>query len=237
MKNMNANSITYYDMDTVTSLDNYGNSDPYTLKADLSTACSNQGTTTLTTNAGIPLNTAASTASSTISVNPIYYNNNTWTTGYSYSVWDGCEEGESGKTIEEYVEERVEKYLESEDDMIPLVKNYLRKYLEKVMDNPDEIVKEIIKEKDEEIDSLRKEVDMLRKDIADLHDQIRRKIDREKTEINWPNVGDQATTTGSTPYITWIGGSDTYTNGNGIYGISGLDDGFTTGGSSAISHV
>ena len=231
MKNTTANSIGYYDMDTVTSLDNYGNSDPYTLKADLSTACSNQGTTTLTTNAGIPLNTAASTASSTISVNPIYYNNNTWTTGYSYSVWDGCGEGESGKTIEEYVEERVEKYLESEDDMIPLVKNYLRKYLEKVMDNPDEIVKEIIKEKDEEIDSLRKEVDMLRKDIADLNNQIRR-MDRERTE----KIEDWGTASSpSTPYITWIGGSASSTSGT--YGVSGFDDGFTTNGTSAISHV
>ena len=227
MKNTTANSITYYDMDTVTSLDNYGNSDPYTLKADLSTACSNQGTTTLTTNAGIPLNTAASTAASTISVNPIYYNNNTWTTGYSYSVWDGCGEGESGKTIEEYVEERVEKYLESEDDMIPLVKNYLRKYLEKVMDNPDEIVKEIIKEKDEEINSLRKEVDMLRKDVADLNNQIRR-MDRERTE----KIEDWGTTAVSTPYITWIGGTDASST-SGMYG----DTGFTTNGTSTISSV
>ena len=210
-KMTNSNSIMY-DMDTAIGINNSG---------EAITLSSSAGATILGSS-----NTSASTisisnnsSSSTITVDPSWYNTNySWTTGYSYSTGDYT-------TVEDTVKKEIEKYLDSEDDMVPILKNYLRKYLERVMDNPDEIVKEIIKEKDEEINSLKEEVGMLKRDIADLKDLVRR-IEQERSQVK--DYGEWISTN---PYITWIGGSDSTT-----YGVGGLE-GNANNGSSTISSV
>ena len=75
---------------------------------------------------------------------------------------------------DESIKKIVEKIFDSEDDLFPLVKNYLVKYLDKVMDEPEEIVKELVKEKDEEINHLKEEVDNLNKKLAELEEKIER---------------------------------------------------------------
>lgn len=208
----NSNSIMY-DMDTAVGINNSGEATALSSSAGATILrSSNTSASTISTS-----NNSGITAS--ISVDPSWYNTNySWTTGYSYATGDYA-------TVEDTVKKEVEKYLDSEDDMVPILKNYLRKYLERVMDNPDEIVKEIIKEKDEEINSLKEEVGMLKRDIADLKDLVRR-IEQERSKVK--DYGEWISTN---PYITWIGGSDSTT-----YGVGGLE-GNANNGSSTISSV
>jgi hypothetical protein len=94
------------------------------------------------------------------------------TTGFSstYSYGDCCESESVEETIKKEVKKEFEEIMESEDEMMPLIKNYLRKYLEEVMDNPGELVKrdkEIERQK-EEIKGLKEQVEALRKEIETI---------------------------------------------------------------------
>lgn len=62
-------------------------------------------------------------------------------------------------------EELLMKLLESEDELMPILKKYLVGYLDKIMDNPGEIIKELLKEKDTEIESLKKKVSDLEEKV------------------------------------------------------------------------
>ena len=53
-------------------------------------------------------------------------------------------------------------FLEKEDDVMPILKEYLVGYLDKIMKDPDPIIKDLIKEKDKEINELRTEVERLK---------------------------------------------------------------------------
>lgn len=65
----------------------------------------------------------------------------------------------------EQKEELLMKLLESEDELMPILKKYLVGYLDKIMDNPEEIIKELLKEKDIEIESLKKKVSDLEEKV------------------------------------------------------------------------
>ncbi len=69
-------------------------------------------------------------------------------------------------------EELLTKLLESEDDLMPILKKYLVGYLDKIMENPEPIIKELIKEKDEEIKRLNKEVEELKKEVEELKKEV-----------------------------------------------------------------
>lgn len=73
---------------------------------------------------------------------------------------------------DESIKKIVEKIFDSDEDLMPLVKNYLVKYLDKVMDEPEEIVKELIKEKDEKINQLEEQVEAMNKKIVELEEKI-----------------------------------------------------------------
>ncbi len=97
-----------------------------------------------------------------------YYTTTGFSSTYSYN---DCYESESvEETIKKEVKKKFEEIMESEDEMMPLIKNYLRKYLEEVMDNPEELIKrdkEIERQK-EEIKELKEQVEALKKEIETI---------------------------------------------------------------------
>ena len=143
------------------------------------------GTITLTADNG----TTCYSSSSSITIDPSAFSNsltyagtltnlgngivcNTATGNYysttascSFDPWDIAEGPE---TLGDVVKKRLEDLIEDEDEMMPLIKNYLRKYLEKVMDNPDEIIK-----RDEEIKKQKEEIKDLKEQIKSLKEEIR----------------------------------------------------------------
>ena len=142
------------------------------------------GTITLTADKGITCS-----SSSSITIDPSAFSNsltyagtltnlgngivcNTATGNYysttascSFDPWDIAEGPE---TLGDVVKKRLEDLIEDEDEMMPLIKNYLRKYLEKVMDNPDEIIK-----RDEEIEKQKEEIKDLKEQVKSLKEEIR----------------------------------------------------------------
>ena len=99
----------------------------------------------------------------------------------------------------------VEKILDSDDDLLPLVKNYLIKYLDQVMDNPEEIIKDLIKEKDTEISRLRGELDSLTKRLEKLEKERSfnlGELDIKQAEINTETPGSWSTT--QTTSTNWL---------------------------------
>ena len=87
-----------------------------------------------------------------------YYSTNSATSyGYSWNLSDFIGKEEKEKIIE--------KMLEDEDDLMPILKQYLAKYLDDIMENPESIVKELIKEKDDRINKLEKRVEELEKQL------------------------------------------------------------------------
>lgn len=70
----------------------------------------------------------------------------------------------------EATEERIiHRLLDNEEEFIPLIKKYLVKYLDSVLENPSELIGEavekLIKEKDSEIEELKKRIDFLEKRV------------------------------------------------------------------------
>lgn len=70
---------------------------------------------------------------------------------------------------EEYIKEALEKFLNSESDMMPLVESVLVERLEKITDSPDKFIEKLIKEKDEKIKELETEVIYLRDRVEVLY--------------------------------------------------------------------
>lgn len=94
----------------------------------------------------------------TIGTTGNYYSTNSATSyGYSWNLSDFIGKEEKEKIIE--------KILEDEDDLMPILKQYLAKYLDSIMENPESIVKELIKEKDDRINKLEKRVEELEKQL------------------------------------------------------------------------
>ena len=125
---------------------------------------------------------------------------------YSTYAWD---DGETSTTVvtsrklsEEDIKEIIKKIFDGDTDLLPLVKNYLIKYLDTVMDNPDEIVKELIKEKDEEINNLKKEVE----DLGEKIKELEKKVSSTGVLDDWAKI---STSPGTD--VTWIGGDSTWT--------------------------
>ncbi len=156
---------------------------------------SNGGTITLGTS-GIINNTT----------NPYYYSGNAYTTTAGFY---GYEDAVMESPIKGDIKEEIKKIIEDEDEMMPLVKNYLRKYLEKVMEAPEEVIKEMI-QKDKEIEEQKKEISELKNAISKLEmeiDWIKRRGVMEGQDVTktWPYDNGLG--------ITWTGGAiDTATS-------------------------
>lgn len=124
--------------------------------------------TSTSANSGLSSNLSSSTIgysySSTISSSPIYgYDGGI---NYGDSLWEYTID--KLNLSDDTINKIIKKILDSDDDLLPLVKNYLIKYLDQVMDNPEEIIKDLIKEKDTEISRLREELDSLTKRLEKL---------------------------------------------------------------------
>lgn len=144
----------------------------------------NDGTITLTASSGDTstitidpsvLTTSTNYYASTLSSNTAttstgyYYNNgNSYTYSTNIDPWGPVEEKDP---IKEAVEERLREVLDEDEEMMPLVKNYLRKYLERVLEAPEEIVNDLLK-KEEEIQKQKDEINDLKKQVEDLRRSI-----------------------------------------------------------------
>ena len=98
----------------------------------------------------------------------------------------------------------IKKLLENEDDLMPILKQYLVKYLDSVMENPESIVKDLIKEKDDRISNLEKKVEKLERQIESY------RLNQPTPLGNYPpysvynGLNDNLTTTTTTGYITTV---------------------------------
>ena len=214
---------TYYDLDTTTAVDNTS----YTTTSELFNKLNNNITirsidandaaTAGYTNIGNGLwmdnnntfyydtsNTSTITTSgwqgTSYTYSPGYYSS---TAGYCSTEWDT-----DVKPLEDTIKEKIEKVISDEDEMMPLVKNYLRKYLEKVMDAPEEIINDLLKkdkeieEQKEAIKDLKEEINRLKKEVMELQ------VDRLRVKGDGPspyNPYDPFGPTTTSPSITWGG--------------------------------
>ena len=84
-------------------------------------------------------------------------------TGASYSdeyTWDVL--GGKFALDTETMEKIIEKTLDRDEDLYPIVEKYLINHLEKIMDNPDKIVQKLLENKDTKIKELEEEVENLK---------------------------------------------------------------------------
>lgn len=168
-----------------------------------------QGTTSINSPLTVSGNTTTITCTS-----PGYYSTST-VIGGSGDAWDWAIP--KVDVSDESIKKIVEKIFDSDEDLMPLVKNYLVKYLDKIMDEPEEIVKELIKEKDEKINQLEEQVEAMNKKIVELEEKIEREsraFDLGGTSIGpatteWIYDHSNVTSTGG----SWTTG--TYYDGNG----------------------
>jgi hypothetical protein len=82
-------------------------------------------------------------------------------TEYSYNLSNLLLSKEDKETL-------ITDILESEDELMPIIKKYLVGYLDKIMENPDPIIDKLIKEKDTEIKELKDRVNQLEKQVSIL---------------------------------------------------------------------
>ena len=142
---------------------------------------------TITHGGNTTLSSSSSSSSSTISTSgSVGTGYSTSTTGYSYSGTTSPYSGNSAKSYGYYdynvdwessftadlAKELIEKALDKDDELYPIVEKYLIKHLEKIMDNPDKVIKELIKEKDDKINELEEKVSDMEKKLSDLETMV-----------------------------------------------------------------
>ena len=163
-----------------------------------------QGTTSINSPLTVSGNTTTITCTS-----PGYYSTST-VIGGSGDAWDWV--APKVDVSDESIKKIVEKIFDSDEDLMPLVKNYLVKYLDKVMDKPEEIVKELIKEKDEKINQLEEQVEAMNKKIVELEEKIER--ESRAFDLNGTNLG---------PTTKWIYKNSNATSAGGSWTTSTYD--------------
>jgi len=109
-----------------------------------------------------------------------------------FDPWQKQEEARRPLTDEE-LDKVVEKVLDKEEDFMPIFKRYLTKYLDGILDDPSELVKDVIKEKDEEINRLRDQVDRLEEKLKSLSDKIDRMDSINRPLGGWEDIGSAIT--------------------------------------------
>ena len=171
---------TYYDLDTTITVDNSGTAQSLQ-NSNISIGIIDAADAALAGYTNVGNGTWLDPNSNTI-----YYDSSvfSWSTsGYStsspgyYSTfastynYSGCDDVGEVSIDDDAIKEEIEKFISNEDEMMPLVKNYLRKYLEKVLDAPDEIINDLIK-KDKEIEEQKKAINELKEEINRLKGEV-----------------------------------------------------------------
>ena len=103
-------------------------------------------------------------------------------------------------------EKLITDILESEDELMPILKKYLVGYLDKIMENPDSIIDRLIKEKDTEIKELRDRVNQLEKQVSILENIINIPLGVQPMNPIQPN-----------PYNPWGSGDLLYCSDNSSF--------------------
>lgn len=73
--------------------------------------------------------------------------------------------------IKEKVAEKINEIL-NEDGTIEIMKKYLLKFIEENIENPENLVKDLLMERDEELNKCKKELEDCKKDIKRLEEQL-----------------------------------------------------------------
>ena len=178
----------------------------------------------LSISAKTPSSLTSSLTSTNASASTISSNYSTTTAGY-YSTDDSYSWTLNGDVEigDESVKKIIEKIFDSDNDLLPLVKNYLIKYLDQVMDNPEEIIKDLIREKDYEIIQLKQKLEYLTRRIEELEND--RKTGEEVDKSNWAKAVPSTWTTTTTGGGYGYGDSST----SSIYCSQPLSKGADTG--------
>ena len=130
------------------------------------------------------------------------------------------------------IAEQIEKFLENDDEICEMVKNYLHRYLMKVVDNPEEVISTMLSEKDKKIESLKTDIQGLRNTIDRLEYEIRRLEDQIRgaqisSPVSIPSVSPYPATTDpwANPWnsITWSS-SSLSGDGSEITAINGTSE-------------
>ena len=74
--------------------------------------------------------------------------------------------------IKEKVAEKINEIL-NEDGTIEIMKKYLLKFIEENIESPENLVKDLLMERDEELNKCKKELEDCKKDIKRLEEQLR----------------------------------------------------------------
>lgn len=143
-----------------------------------------------------------------------YYSTSSWSPGYSTysSTWTGDDQNTNvtlDATFDGIIKEKLKEIISTEDDMMPLIKRYLRDYLEEILDNPDIVFSndKELQEAQKELEETKKELEetksllcsamsdiyRLEQDIRDLKCRVSEL--ENKPSDSWTNI--------SSPYITW----------------------------------
>jgi hypothetical protein len=104
-----------------------------------------------------------------------------------FDPWQKATEPSRPLTDEE-LDKVVEKVLDKEEDFMPIFRRYLTKYLDGILDDPSELVKDVIKEKDEEINRLRDQVGQLEEKLKSLSDKVDRMDSMNRPLGGWDDL-------------------------------------------------
>jgi len=153
----------------------------------------------LSISAKTPSSLTSTLTSTNVSASTISSNYSTTTAGY-YSTGDSYSWTLNGDVEigDESVKKIIEKIFDSDNDLLPLVKNYLIKYLDQIMDNPEEIIKDLIREKDYEIIQLKQKLEYLTKRIEELENDRKTSEEEEVVKSNWAKAVPSTWTTTTT---------------------------------------
>ena len=183
----------------------------------------NSNTTVYPTAATTTAQTFTSASTSTLSNGGSYTNSGyvSYTTNPYYNTWSIDSTEIAVGVDEDEIKKSIERFISSEDDMMPLIKKYLRGYLEEILDNPDIIlnIDEAYKATELELDFAKTRISKLEKEIKDLkemlYQQLIRASDLEKRleEMESKTRNDYYTTNipgiGTLP-PSWITSPDVY---------------------------
>lgn len=142
----------------------------------------------------------------TVYTSPGYYT----TTGYS--SWSSDLEVNE-VTIDSAIKKKIEEFLSSEGEMMPLIEKFLVEYLENILEDPDKVVEKLLKNRDIELQILRGKVDMLEWEKTQLTtskeklekdlESMKSRLDYLETIINNPNHQYPWSPWGGNGGITW----------------------------------
>lgn len=149
------NYIKNYWPTSITSIDPSSSASSYTCSYTSNSVTPNNSSNKLNS-----INTITNVSGFNTTTASGYYDDITGISSNDEYTWDVL--GGKFALDTETVEKIIEKTLDKDEDLYPIVEKYLINHLEKIMDNPDKIVQKLLENKDTKIKELEEEVENLK---------------------------------------------------------------------------